>query len=168
MLDVGLPERRANRFWPNLTADNCDPTSESDPYYNCVAWAMRDKHHWWEPSGRPQHYWPNKATPDYSLDSYLQAFATRHYVVCNDGELEAGFEKIAIYLKDGDFEHIARQLPNGHWTSKLGEKKDVTHHALDDLSGDYYGEPSRFMRRPRAQTPTRPRRTRARQRRTRS
>jgi len=170
VLDLGVPERKSRSQWPNLRVGQFESTSEADPYYNCVAWAMRDKRQWWEPSGWPEHYWPNKATPDYSLQAYTEAFETRHYIVCDDGEAEPGYEKIAIYWNADGFRHVARQLADGQWTSKLGEAKDIAHPSLDDLTGDYYGEPVRFMRRPRAQgqAQARPRRTRARQRRTRS
>jgi hypothetical protein len=35
--------------------------------------------------------------------------------------------------------HAARQLPTGHWTSKLGESEDIEHR-LHDLEGLIYGQ----------------------------
>ncbi|KYC37161.1 hypothetical protein WA1_46890 [Scytonema hofmannii PCC 7110] len=51
-------------------------------------------------------------------------YQTFGYTRCNSFELESGFQKIAIYTKpsgelDGVPTHVARQLPNGRWTSKL-------------------------------------------------
>ena len=164
-----MPERRAKSQWPNLIHGEYHPTSEFDEYYNCIAWAMRDTRRWWEPSGRPLDYWPNNAPLNYSLDAFLQAFATRHYEPCDDGGLDPAYEKLAIFWRAGDveedgFKHVARQLADGQWTSKLGKAKDISHQTLDALVGDYYGEVIQFMRRPRAQTQRRPRRTRARHR----
>jgi len=50
---------------------------------------------------------------------------------------------------------MARQLPDGFWTSKCGPAEDITHYTLDALesygaaygSGDEYGCPVLFMRR---------------------
>jgi hypothetical protein len=44
--------------------------------------------------------------------------------------------------------YAARQLPNGRWTSKLGEWEDIEH-ALHDLTGMVYGSVVLVMKRPR-------------------
>jgi hypothetical protein len=67
-----------------------------------------------------------------------------------DGNLEAGYEKIAIYYRPGtvDFLHVARQLSDGRWTSKLGRGEDITHNTVEGLEGvGAYGRVARFMRR---------------------
>lgn len=150
MPDLGV--RKAKALWPRLQDADFVLTSERDEDYNCVAWAMRDKRRWWEPSDDlVAHYWPNNATRNYSLDAYMEAFGTRHYVACVDGSLELGIEKLAIYWSPiaDEFRHVARQLADGRWTSKLGEAKDIAHVTLEALNGDHYGEPIRFMQRPR-------------------
>jgi|SRR5581483_4430188 len=164
MLDLGVPERRARQQWPNLSLDNFRHTSEPADY-NCIAHAMRDNDRWWEPSGNPEHFWPDGVVKDYSLDSFKAAFRTRHYEDCADGSLETGFEKIAIYWNHRGFRHIARQLVNGHWTSKLGDVKDIEHDTLDDLAGDFYGQPTYYMRRPRGTETAQAKRRRRRRRR---
>jgi|GEM_PF-3681614 len=56
----------------------------------------------------------------------MQAFATLGYEVCDNVELEPGFEKIALYAgADGIPTHAARQLQAGPWTSKLGRMEDI-------------------------------------------
>ena len=76
------------------------------------------------------------------------------FAMCSDGSLEVGFEKIAIYSMSGGvaWDHVARQLPDGQWTSKLGELLDITHTDLESLtrSGNKpgYGEVSWFLKRP--------------------
>lgn len=61
--------------------------------------------------------------------------------------MEVGFEKIALYAKGNEFMHVARQSPNGKWSSKLGRLEDVEHDSLEVLEGDAYGYPKLFMRR---------------------
>jgi hypothetical protein len=69
-------------------------------------------------------------------------------VVCTGDELEAGFEKIALFANDqGQPKHAARQLSDGHWTSKLGKSEDIEH-ALHDLTGVLYGSVVLIMKRP--------------------
>ena len=70
------------------------------------------------------------------------------YKVCETGQSEPGVEKIAIYVDDNDVpQHVARQLPDGNWTSKLGKGEDIQHDSLDGLEGDLYGKVAIFMMR---------------------
>lgn len=49
-------------------------------------------------------------------------------------DLEAGIEKIAIYVDaNGVPTHAARQLADGTWTSKLGEWEDIQHKTLEAM-----------------------------------
>ena len=79
--------------------------------------------------------------------SFFAAFATLGYVACEDASLEAGFEKVAIYLSDGVPTHAARQLQDGAWTSKLGQGFDIRH-TLEAIEGPAYGVVSLFLARP--------------------
>jgi hypothetical protein len=65
---------------------------------------------------------------------------------CNNGDLEDGYEKIAIYTKGRKFCHVARQVPDGRWESKLGTLDDVIH-GLEAVEGQLYGAATIFMRR---------------------
>lgn len=55
---------------------------------------------------------------------------------------------------ENEISHVARQLPDGRWTSKLGPDEDIEHNDLHALEGDVgvyplcYGVVIRFMRRP--------------------
>ena len=75
-------------------------------------------------------------------------FASLGYEICDGADREAGYEKIAIYALEGRWEHAARQLENGQWTSKLGPMEDITHPSPRDVAGDMYGEVYCIMRRP--------------------
>lgn len=110
-----------------------------------------DRERRWEPSGgRGGWYWPPELpADDDSLDGYLRCFESLGFRECADGALEDGIEKIAVYADDaGDFSHVARQLVDGYWSSKLGSFEDLSHEDAADLfrgRPTRYGENLRFM-----------------------
>lgn len=70
------------------------------------------------------------------------------YEVCDTAEPEVGFEKIVLYAdSDRTPTHAAKQLPNGHWTSKLGDFEDIEHDTLDCVEGPVYGKPAVYLKR---------------------
>jgi hypothetical protein len=108
---------------------------------------------WWWPDSAYVYYWPPNVPREITIDAFIRAYETIGYTVCLDGELEAGFEKIALYAKRfpwGDVEptHAARQLPDGKWTSKLGPCEDITHTGVTDVNGPGYGTNVQFLKRP--------------------
>ena len=136
------------QHFPRLEPRSCvDGLSPADNSYNCIAWAVSLTTDWWEPDPFFQYYWPETAPRDYTLDAYIAAFQSRGFGVCNDGSLEAGIEKIAIYTLQGAPKHAARQLPNGNWTSKMGRFEDIQHFELSSIGGPFYGEASVYMAR---------------------
>ena len=79
----------------------------------------------------------------------MAAFATLGYKPCPGDDLEVGVEKVALYVHpNGKPKHMARQLPKGRWTSKLGRDIDIEH-GLEDLTGDLYGQVVQILKRPR-------------------
>jgi hypothetical protein len=53
--------------------------------------------------------------------------------------------------------HVARELEDGNWTSKLGWMADVSHRKPAAIACQRYGLPSHFFKRPaRSPNPTRP------------
>lgn len=119
---------------------------ESDPTieYNCIAWAAGETHRRWWPFNA---YWPNGAARELTLEAFIAAFATLRYEPCDSGILEDGFEKVAIYVRAGSPKHMARQLEDGQWASKLGNEDDIYHETLDGVEGYLYGTVVQFMRR---------------------
>ena len=86
-------------------------------------------------------------------NSFIELFRSAGYELCDDGNLEAGCEKIAIYALNDSPTHAARQLENGQWTSKLGKYEDIVHSTPDELQGEFdyaYGRVAVFMVRPRS------------------
>jgi hypothetical protein len=130
-------------------------TSPYDTRYNCIAWAAGDTTAWWQSDEREDGaYWPTPDLEPCTIEVYAAAFSTLGYVECNDGTLEAGWEKIALFAKIAGDEiectHAARQLIDGKWTSKIGRCEDITHITLEAVHCNDYGIDFLYMRRPRA------------------
>ena len=51
---------------------------------------------------------------------------------------ESGYQELAIYTIGDRTKHMARLLPDGRWTSKLGGKLDISR-VLSGLEGKEYG-----------------------------
>ena len=117
-------------------------TSDPSIKYNCLVYAVRVEWGWFEPPNHlPGYYWPPGIDPEWNDRTVKQVLARFGYNEISDSpEPEDGYDKIAIYGdKDGPT-HFARQLPNGNWSSKLGELIDVEHTTLECLVGDdHYG-----------------------------
>ena len=95
-------------------------------------------------------FWPI-AWRSYSKDCYVEAFKQDgHYEVGpTDFSLETGYEKVALYLDtQGVPMHMARQLSNGIWVSKLGKSWDILHQTEKGVEGTTYGSAVVVMRRP--------------------
>jgi hypothetical protein len=136
-----------NDFPDLVIGVNCSITSPSADY-NCIAWAAGDTHNWWWPD-ELDSYWPSGVVREETLDAFFAAYATLNYERCDDGSLESGVEKIAIYSSSDGPQHVARQLPNGHWTSKLGPDEDIEHHLVENVMCDLYGFTVCYMKRAR-------------------
>lgn len=121
-------------------------TSPKDVQYNCIAWAAGENDVWWWPDVMFTRYWPDEAPRLETIDAFVQAFSTKGYYPCEDGSLEKEFEKIALYSLNEKPKHAARQLPDGNWTSKLGEIQDISH-TIDALDGPAYGSVVLFLKR---------------------
>jgi hypothetical protein len=116
-------------------------TSPRDVQYNCIAWAAEDIHNWWWPIGmRPGGiFWPPGVPEEETVEAFVQAFATIGYEEADSADFEEGVEKIALYQSAGEPTHAARQLPDGSWTSKLGDYEDIRHESLSAVEGSNYG-----------------------------
>lgn len=121
-------------------------TSPITMQYNCIAWAAGVDNQWWWPiAGK---FWPAAAPLELTIDAFIAAYATVGYSVCNNATLEAGYEKIALYVDSGGLPtHAARQLPSGQWTSKLGPAWDISHQLTSGLEGSEYGNVARYLKR---------------------
>jgi hypothetical protein len=136
------------RLFPALTEGGFDITSPPDRRYNCIAWAAGDVTRWWWPAESPFAYWPAGMDREESLTSFIRAFATLGYEPASSGDPEPSFEKVAIFASsDGVPTHMARQLGDGSWTSKLGGLEDIAHRHVTGLAGAEYGNVVAFLKR---------------------
>lgn len=133
------------RTFPNLRTGPYKVTSEATDTYNCIAWAAGDTDNWWWPS--PFDFWPVEPR-EATKDGFIAAFQTRGYEPCADSIWENGFEKVALYFNSAGPQHMARQLADGKWTSKLGEGWDIEHPTLEGVESNSYGVAVVFMKRP--------------------
>ena len=137
--------------FPKLFAAGYEITSKAEPFYNCIAWAAHDTHRPWWPN--PFGYWPFWIKREETLACFVRAFQVLGYRVCAHSRPERGYEKVALYAVGDHPKHMARQLANGLWTSKLGHWEDITHFTLDAVEAygpppyGEYGCPVLFMRR---------------------
>ena len=137
-------------LFPLLTDENFEITSPRTIRYNCIAWAANAMDRWWQPGV----HWPIKSSrDDHWIGNLVEAFRSLGFEECIDGTLEVGFEKLALYGYGLMYTHAARQLPDGRWTSKLGQLEDIIHTSVDVISGGDYGEVIQFMKRARSTTP---------------
>jgi len=138
--------------FPNLRASGYSITSPPAYVPNCIGWVLRSTDLYWDPTltgFRGVYYWPPDIPRNDTVDAWVRVFRLFHYSECANPDLEDGAEKIAIYGgTDGTAQHVARQLPSGAWTSKLGQDEDIEHQTLDALASEEYGAVIRIMRRP--------------------
>jgi len=139
-----------------LDPANYSVTSEETDEYNCVGWAANeiDPGQWWPLPNAPEYFWPAGTRRDETLEAFIEGLGTIGFRPCDNADLEPGVEKVAIYTLRGVPTHVARQIPDGGWTSKLGAWEDIEHATLRDLSGGLYGQPELFLSRPRADSET--------------
>ncbi|MCS6976085.1 MAG: hypothetical protein NZM31_03615 [Gemmatales bacterium] len=134
--------------FPHLQSEGFTETSPATSAYNCIAWAAGETDRWWWPDRFDVGYWPGSVPRTESLEAFFQVFESLGYTRCENGDLETGYEKVALYVQDDKPTHAARQLPDGRWTSKLGKEFDITH-TLRGLEGPVYGRVAGFLKRPR-------------------
>ena len=135
-------------LFPGLTGTTYHITSPANDVYNCIAWAAGRASEWWWPFDAPGSYCPPGVAKEETIPAFQAVFAALEYSVCDNAEMESGFEKIALFADALLIPtHVARQLPNDRWTSKLGKLEDIEHD-LPALVGDEYGSVVMVMRRP--------------------
>lgn len=150
------------RAFPKLATDSDFViTGKCSPDYNCIAWAGCHDNVWWWPipeDNRPLKRldgvtidWPFGAANNTKLETFTYVFSQKGYELCDNGEYEIGYRKICIYGNDTDnVTHAARQYTvhpdTGKWTSKLGDKFQITHGAPQSIEGAQYGRVLQFMK----------------------
>lgn len=146
-----LPLSREEKY-PNLhdNPESYEVHSEETPRrdYNCAAWALEITDAiWWPLPSAPEYYWPEGARRDDTLEAFAEGYRLYDFEICDTPDLEEGYIKIAVFADGDEPLHVARQLPDGRWTSKLGLTwEDIIHDNLEGVSRPDYGRPRLFMR----------------------
>lgn len=129
--------------------------SRACPDYNCLAWALADQARNWQPRPmmmRDGAHWPPGIPMRTDLATLRQLLGVWGFERAVDGTLDNDLVKVALYDdrdQPGRWSHVARQLADGWWASKLGRLADIEHrtvHVLEPLYGPVVG----FLARPRA------------------
>lgn len=136
---------------PGLKGSGYEITSEVSDVYNCIAWSAGEDTIWW--SHTPGNYWPPGIPRSPEVGALIQVFESLGFAICEDEQIETGYEKVAVFALSGEWSHAARQMEDGQWTSKVGQFEDITHPLLQNLADDAYGDVHCIMRRPTASTP---------------
>lgn len=140
---------------PRLASSRYEVTSDATNRYNCLAWALGDATRWWAPVDGQRIYWPAEVPREWSLATVQAVLRIEGFALCEDGAPLEGIEKVALYADEVTVTHVARQLPSGRWTSKLGSDCDIEHElealeGFDDSPDAYrYGRVVAFMSRAR-------------------
>jgi hypothetical protein len=142
-----LRREQLTKKYPGLQSSHFVLTSPADHTYNCFAFAAGETWRCWDPSDFGGLYWPPNVPRENSTAAWIAAYESLGYVRTHSVELEVGYEKVAIYARDGNPLHAARQITTGKWVSKLGAREDIEHD-LHGLVGDIYGVVAAILERP--------------------
>lgn len=132
--------------FPNSKKEPFEVTSPATPNYNCIAWAIEDPTRFYWPLPELAFFWPSDIPKQETIEAFVQLFKSVGYQPCKNGDLEEGFQKIALFEKNNKPTHAARQLEDGRWTSKLGSHIDIQH-ILSTIEGKIYGHVNLFLKR---------------------
>jgi len=126
-----------------------DPVSPATIEYNCLSWALGINWTRYDPEPNcAGYYWLPGVEREWSLKAISKILEIHGYQICVGSDLEEGYEKVVIYIDETDTpRHFARQLPNGKWTSKLGDLNDIEHETLECLAVPDYGKPQLVLKR---------------------
>jgi hypothetical protein len=144
-----MGQETIEKAFPRIRNKGYKITSPETADYNCFAWAANDTLRWWSPGVGNGYYWLDGVPKTLEVESFIKLYkSVGNFVPCSERHFESGFEKIAIYADaEGNVTHVARQLPSGAWTSKLGDWEDIQHEALDAIEGKFYGIATQIMKR---------------------
>ena len=149
------------QYFPDLRRDSkFDITSPETDIYNCIAFAMgfEDRRVDYSPEIEG-HWWPPIPVCDEKPSSLVEAFRFMKFIECEDGSIEEGYDKVALYKVKEGYNQFGIWEPE-HWThaskivdvnechSKMGEMNDIHHRDGDVFAGTIYGEIFQYMKRP--------------------
>ena len=134
--------------------NNCEIVGRPTHRYNCIAWAFGDNTRWWWPAYGA--FWPEECLVEdensYSgideVKSFEKLFEYIGAEETTNDKPEKGYVKLAVYKGARNYKHMARLLPDGQWTSKMGDCAKVVNRYPEDLAGGVYGNVSKIIKIP--------------------
>ena len=82
--------------FPRLASEGFEIVERASDQYNYIPYVVGDTTKTWWPNGID--YWPPKvATRDNTVESLEEALASLGYEQCHDSNVEAGYQKVALY-----------------------------------------------------------------------
>jgi hypothetical protein len=126
---------------------NYTKTSDETILYNCVAYVLGEYDKIYS-SYEEEGIWIDGLEKTHTPKNYADFFKKiKGFEICKNADFDDKYEKIAIYGLEDEFLHVAIQLQNGKWSSKIGEYEDIEHNSLKAVGGGRYGYPIIFMQR---------------------
>lgn len=135
---------RLVRLFPRLTGEEFEIICPASGQYNCIAYAAGDTSQPW--SDEPEDYWPPEVARNPSIAGLENLFRWLGFKKCRGSRLETAYQKVALYASKGLWTHVALQMSNGRWRSKLGKGVLIEHRTPLSLTGDLYGNVYLYMR----------------------
>jgi len=143
------PEVALPRLFPKLAQSPYRIRSHATGKYNCIAWAAGRTDCWFWPGHPGMAFWPSGITVAVTLQAFIELFESLGYECCSDRTPDWRFERVAIYVRNHEVQHAARQLLSGRWSSKAGPWWLIEHEfeALTGQTAAEYGDIAQLMRR---------------------
>lgn len=134
--------------YPHLK-DNYIQTSDETIEYNCISFVLDDYENIYSSWGE-EGLWIDGLERTHTPGNYAEFFRIKGgFEICLNSDLEESIEKIAIFGEENEFLHVAIQIQDGKWKSKMGEFEDIQHNTLKAVSGKRCGFPLIYMARTR-------------------
>ena len=132
---MAMPNDKAQliRIFPNLANEDFEIVCPPCERYNCLAYAVGDTSQPW--SDEPQDYWPPEVLRDPTIAGLERLFRWLGLRKRDRSMLEVGYQKVALYGNQGLWNHVALQMPNGRWRSKLGKGALIEHETPNGVAG---------------------------------
>jgi hypothetical protein len=153
-LDTAAEQAELLEYLPRLSdaVYGVDYTIESisTTEYNCLAWAMSDCSRFWSGSPMGGYFWPDDLPIGVPVIGVIvEMFRRAGYAECGDSTHVVGAEKVAIYADSyREVLHVARQVPNGRWASKMGALADIEHATVELIECNWIGQVAVILCRP--------------------
>jgi hypothetical protein len=161
--EIGVAAKNVLELFPAVLPENIKFDGKKNDDFNCVAWAFGATNHFWWPYPQAGYHWPASEKIEGSPEAPVEIFdhllkETLHGTETVDQTPEKGFVKLALFttgsVEAGNLHstHLARLMPDGNWSSKLGPSYLVrTGPNIHDMDYGHYGNVEKIYKVPEAE-----------------